>query len=453
MARGGISLPKDFSARVKAAAKLIKKQSFVRVISHYDADGISAAGVMVASLKRMGINFQTSISRSLDRESVERIAEEHLDFIVFLDMGSGQLPAMEVLDAKVIVLDHHRTDRDSKKVVHVNPHLFGLDGMRDISASGLSFLVCEAMDKSNWASAPVAIAGIIGDMQHLNGYSSINSAIIDGAVERKLISRGKGLRLYGDALLDMIADSTSPYFKDLSGNEDNARAFLEKAGLDPSGRYHELSEGARRKLLSLLTLHLLEQNCNSDTISEISGDLLTISSNNLRIDELALLLNACGRTDHPGVGLALCLGDLNALREASKFRGDYERSLLSSLRILEKDGVETMENIQIIRPSNPPLAGAICGISMQYLLRQDMPTIALSRSEGSTKVSSRATRQLVEQGVDLAESLRMAAEPLGGIGGGHNIAAGATVPMAREEEFLKGVDEITSRQKSGAAQK
>ena len=63
-----------------------------------------------------------------------------------------------------------------------------------------------------------------------------------------------------------------------------------------------------------------------------------------------------------------------------------------------------------------------------------------------TKVSARATRGLVAAGVDLATGLREAASEVGGNGGGHNIASGATVPKGKEEKFLGLVDEIVARQ-------
>jgi single-stranded-DNA-specific exonuclease len=42
--------------------------------------------------------------------------------------------------------------------------------------------------------------------------------------------------------------------------------------------------------------------------------------------------------------------------------------------------------------------------------------------------------------LDLATALTRAAKELNGIGGGHNIAAGATIPKGKEEEFLQLVE-------------
>jgi len=64
----------------------------------------------------------------------------------------------------------------------------------------------------------------------------------------------------------------------------------------------------------------------------------------------------------------------------------------------------------------------------------------------STKVSARATKPLVAAGLDLAVALRTVASELGGDGGGHNIASGATIPKGKEEKFLARVDEIVGEQ-------
>ena len=52
------------------------------------------------------------------------------------------------------------------------------------------------------------------------------------------------------------------------------------------------------------------------------------------------------------------------------------------------------------------------------------------------KVSARGTEELIEKGLNLSLAMKKAASELNGIGGGHNIAAGATIPKGKEEEFL-----------------
>jgi RecJ-like exonuclease len=63
-----------------------------------------------------------------------------------------------------------------------------------------------------------------------------------------------------------------------------------------------------------------------------------------------------------------------------------------------------------------------------------------------TKASARGTKELVEKGLDLSSAMRRASESVGGTGGGHNIAAGATIPPGKEADFLAEIDRIVSAQ-------
>lgn len=447
--KGGVPLPQNFSKRVKSAAELVKDNSFARVISHYDADGVTAASIMISCLKRAGIAVHATIMKSLDAAAVAKIAEETNPLVIFLDMGSGQIESVERMNSKAVVLDHHKPLRESKTVVQVNPHFFEMDGMHDVSASGLAFILATAIDEENWSSAPLAMTGMLGDMQNLGGYSSINSSIIDGAVSRGLVSRGNGPRLAGDDILTMVVNSTNPYLRGLSGRKESVAEMLSSAGLEPNAKYADMDEPARRKLMSLLTLRLLSQGCSSEAIEQISGEQFLLTDGGLKglkVDDMVDLVNACGRMGQSGIGIATCLGDSVALQEAQKFRADYTNSLLVEIRAIEDGAFENRESIQVVRPHRSSLAGAVCGISMQYLLDQSKPTIAISRVEGSAKISSRGTLDLVAKGLDLSESMKACAEPLGGVGGGHKVAAGATVPLVREDDFLKSLDEATCKQ-------
>jgi nanoRNase/pAp phosphatase (c-di-AMP/oligoRNAs hydrolase) len=62
------------------------------------------------------------------------------------------------------------------------------------------------------------------------------------------------------------------------------------------------------------------------------------------------------------------------------------------------------------------------------------------------KASGRGTKDLIEEGLDLATAMSEAAAAVGGIGGGHNIAAGASIPEGREEDFLLELAAIVARQ-------
>lgn len=443
---GSISLPDEFSDSLKHALKIVNSAGYLRVISHYDADGLAAASIMVGALSRCKKQFHLTISKSLDKGIIEGIGREGNEAILLLDMGSGMIDNLETLEARIAALDHHKPIRKSKKVVQANPHFFGIDGMTESCASTVSFLLAVMMDPCNWDLSPIAVAGIIGDRQHMGGMKSINQQVLDYAKEKGFIEVQRGLSLKGATISDAIADSVDPYFVGLSGRKDNVLAFLDSMKLNPSTPMGALDEVYRRKLTSMLSLRLMGQGCRPETVEELVTEIHWIPSMGMSAADLADLLNACGRMDYEGLGIALCMGDKEALERAGELRREYNNKIMDRLVSIESGGVKHMDHIQYFTASDPSLAGAQCGLAMQYILDQARPTFALSKVRGSVKVSSRGTKYLVSKGLDLSAALKKAAEKFGGIGGGHAVAAGATIEEGKEEEFLKALDELVGLQ-------
>ncbi len=443
---GSITLPDEFSDSLKQALKIVSSASHLRIVSHYDADGLSAAAVMTVALHRARRQFHITIRKGLEPGDIEAIAKEGNEAVLFLDMGSGQIDALEQLDAKTAALDHHKPTRRSKKVVQVNPHFHGIDGMSEASAATVSFLMAIMMDECNWDLSPIAIAGVIGDRQHMGGMRGINLQILDAAVERRLVAVQKGLNLQGATIAEAIADSVDPYFIGLSGRKDNVLAFLDSMRLPPDTPMGDLDEVYRRRLTSMLSLRLMGQGCRPETVEELVTDVHWIPSLELSASDLADLLNACGRMDHEGLGISVCTGDGEAIRQAGELRREYNSKIMERLMRIEVEGASQMDHIQYFTAPDPSLAGAQCGLAMQYILDQSKPTLALSVVGGKLKVSSRGTKYLVSKGLDLSAALKKAAEKLGGVGGGHAVAAGATVKEGTDHELLKAVDEIVALQ-------
>jgi RecJ-like exonuclease len=63
--------------------------------------------------------------------------------------------------------------------------------------------------------------------------------------------------------------------------------------------------------------------------------------------------------------------------------------------------------------------------------------VVTSTKDGGTKVSARATEELLAKGVNLGRVLQHLTPKYGGTGGGHAIAAGATLGRDGLEQFLE----------------
>ena len=443
--------PPGLLGRARAAAQLVDEVSRVRVFCHYDPDGTTSAAILTRALMRRGKRIHATMAHALDRASAARLNEETNELLVVSDMGSAQLDLLESLPYPVIVLDHHKPIRDSSKVAHVNPHFEGVDGAREMCGATTTWLFTLVLDEANWDLAGPAMAGAIGDKQAVGGFVGVNAALFGEAMERKVVVAERRLALRDLPLGKAIAQSIEPYFRGLSGRPEAAADFLRGAGFDPDLPVRQLDAAGRRKLASVLTVRVLEQGPAPEALESIVEDRYWIEPDQMYAQDLEAYVNSCDRLDHEGLGLALCLGDREALARAEKLLDEYTGRVLGYLVGLESKGLFAKKRIQFFYCDDASLAGSVAGTGMQFFFDSSKPVLGLSVLDGVTKVSARATRGLISAGLDLATALREAASEVGGNGGGHNIASGATVPKGKEEKFLALVDEIVARQLAGPA--
>jgi len=109
-----------------------------------------------------------------------------------------------------------------------------------------------------------------------------------------------------------------------------------------------------------------------------------------------------------------------------------------------------MKNIRYLFMEGGEAGAVVAGLGIRYLFA-DMPLITLNHKEETVKISARGNKLLISKGLDLSVALRRAAEAMGGTGGGHNIASGASIPPDTEEKFLAMVDDVVGEQLRGKA--
>ena len=170
--------------------------------------------------------------------------------------------------------------------------------------------------------------------------------------------------------------------------------------------------------------------------------------------EFTVLLNATGRLDKAGLGVAICMGDRGtALEQANEVLREYRRTITKYLSWLTEkpDRIEELDNIYVVRGDGSiedRVIGALSSILSTSLPNTEKPIIAYSKVSGEdmAKFSARTLVLLTNRGLDLGDILRVAAEKYSGRGGGHNIAAGAHVPIKNVESFIKLVDKLVKKQ-------
>ncbi len=429
----------------KNAAEKIRKHSFVRIVSHNDADGLSSAGIMANALLRAGIQFQLSIVGRLDEAVIGEVnrSVSRGELVIFCDMGSGQPELINKVAADVVLLDHHKPVGQSHAKAVVNAHIVGIDGATDISASGTCYLVAREMDASNVDLAGLAIAGAVGDRQL---FHTANAFILEEALQAKVISVRRGLKVGDGDLAEVLAYSTEP-FLDITGNPAKVREFLSQ--LELSGNIEELSEEEVTKLVNAVALKLSRQ-ASPEAVEAVIGEVLLLNRELVKnVYDFISVLSTCGKQKIYGLALAVCLRDQGVVNEAFSLTKEYEKKLTLNIREnIEK--IHKGENIWYINANDAVSTGNLANSVVRYL-HPELPFICINESEGILKISARGTRELVSKGLDLSFALREAAKAVGGNGGGHNVASGASIPHGSEEVFLSIADRIIGDQflKSG----
>jgi RecJ-like exonuclease len=462
-----------FLQRASIAADVITKNlqedSSFTVISHNDADGLSSAGIMGSSLARGSARFKVRIVEELRDDVIDSISQGKPDVVVFTDIGSGQIELIKSrLDSKaVVILDHHPPDGEAtEKITQLNPHQFGIDGATKISAAGVCYLVARNIAPTNKDLSALAIVGALGDMQDKNekrALGGLNEILVEDAVSSGSAKVESDLVVYGREtrpIFRSLAYTTSPYLPNLSGREDNCLALLSNAGIpikegDRFRSVGDLSQDEKQKLLNAIISYLNGQGLPSNVVLDLVGTVYTFPSEPQGSPtrdgrEFSALLNACGRTGNPSLGVSVGLGDRNkALEEANEVVGTYRKTLASYVEWLTKspDAIQKFKVIWAIRGENQiqeSMTGAFSSIiSSSGNLSPDNAIIVLTRAkDGGIKLSARAPPKLLKMGMNLGAALNITAKKYSGVGGGHNVAAGAHIKVEDPKPFLEELDQV-----------
>jgi RecJ-like exonuclease len=401
-------------------------------------------------LYRAGYEFHATLMRNPFTRGFDRLKQEQNDLILFADMGSGQMPTIEEIGAKAIILDHHQVQavQTPERIIQINSNLFGIDGNYEASGATLCFLLATAVDQRNENLAPLALIGATGDKQYIGGIRGINREILDAAVQKGYLAEQIGLKLCGDTLEDALYYTVDPYYKGLSGNREEIRRVLERLHLDPLVSLSALKPESLTQVSSYLLFRLLKAGCQPNIIDIAIRKRYIMPLPGYELERFADLLDACGKNGYRSLGLSLCFDDASAWDEALKVEKDYKQKLLDGLQKLQGDGVHETAGMRYFYSENSSLGGVVAGIAMNYVFDEKKPLFALTRKETDSElhISCRGNQTLVAHGLDLGSAMKQVAAELGGFGGGHKIAAGATIGVDKESEFIERVDAILVQQ-------
>ncbi len=461
-------MKKEFWDHIKKFSEKLAKEDDLFIVSHHDADGITACAIMVDLLRKLGKDVEFTILKQLDSNSIGKILDINKTMI-FTDMGSGHLSLLKEHGIEdFYVIDHHPPESEYER--QVNPHFYGYDGGIDVSGSGMAYFVAKSLEHRE--NAHIALVGAVGDMQDSKGkLKSLNRIILDDGVEQGTLKVRNDLRLFGRQsrpLTQMLTYASDPFLPGLTGRRDNCIAFLQNLGIDLKRNngelktYIDLTFEERKKLASAVYIHLLDCNVPEFVVQGMIGEVYTLLNEKKGTElrdgkEFATLLNACGRQDKSEIGVQVCLGDRGEYwTEARGILQKHRKMLREGIEYLAEVGTESMENFNYFDSKGlitETIVGVVAGMAYgARIIPPNKPILAFADDRddpGFLKVSARANWGLIRGGIHLGNAMREGSKAVGGDGGGHDIAAGARVPKEKKDDFLRGVDEIFNKQLRG----
>ena len=457
-------------------ASLIRQKASddtVLLTSHFDADGISAGSIMLSAVNRLGSVPHLRIIDSVNERILDQIEAIESDLVIFTDIGSGYLEIISKIlrNRDIVVADHHQPlGEPGSNLHHFNTHILGFDGSEEISGAGTAYLLAKALDSRNTDLSAMAIVGALGDQQDKGPerrFKGLNADILKDAVESKVIEVTKDLIFFGRQTRPIhraIASTTDPFLPGLSGEEDRCLALLDAAGIptkvdDRWRTISDLSLEEKSRIVDKIIEHTISSKFPGEIVLNLIGSVYTLTreepGTSLRdAREFATVLNSCGRMNRAGLGIAIGIGDRGeSYQQSQQLYSEYKTQLSKYMNWVATapNATRTGKNVVIVNGKgiiDESMTGAVSSlISSSKLFGESKVTVVttLTRS-GEAKVSTRATEQLVQKGVNLGKILQNLSPKYGGIGGGHAIAAGATIQSSELDGLLgdleKSLDEV-----------
>ncbi len=468
-----------FKRRAQEIGKLVLELKNPLIVHHFDCDGLSSGALVSLALDRAGVTHGLKMLKRLDEEKLaEALAvasEQQTKNLVFTDLGSGFANVLveQLSDFDdVVILDHHppqkRWDELPSSFHQLNVHDFGIEGAVEACGASTAYYAFKHFTKNADIGKPfeqIGTVGAVGDIQDQGGLITLNREMVEDGVQNGTIEVSKNLRAFGRVsrpIVWFLTYLTEPFIPGLSGDEKACATFLDGLGLPLRNgenwvHYNDLTLEQQQALSSALIEFAEDAGVEEDTLQALFGEIYSFPRENPHEEvsdayEFSTLLNACGRHDAPLAGIAVLKNEPDSLKAARELLFAHRKEIQAGILFARKNYADLgafylLDARGVVRDS---VIGTVAGSFLgSGLVPRTKPVLAFSLDEEKPeiiKISGRGTKELVEAGLHLGRLMGEAAAPLSGIGGGHNNAAGATIPEGRELEFLKKAKEILKNQ-------
>ena len=390
----------------ETVAEQIRRQEFIEVFAHHDADGIASASILCHAMLRSGIRFRLRVRQEITAKDLAGEAP-----YLLCDLGAG----IKDLPHDAIVVDHHLPEFEGE--FHANPRLASIDGDRELSAAGTAYIVAQKMG-DNRDLAGLVIPGIIGDGQDMTGK---NLEIFNEAITNGIIVPDRGLTLPGRDLTERFYTAISPYLEGVSGAEELVSTLInQSAGTD----------GVRLENLLSQVVISAAPGTTLTGMSAIYGDTYHLQREVIEdAHALTAVIDACGKAGRGDLGASICFRSSHDIDRAWEIARKHRVGVIDAIRTVHPaEGTPGVFEVK-----DATLASDVADVFARDRVNAQ-PVLVYARDGKSCRISARCPAGVEHELGPLLQTLALANN---GHGGGHNRRAGATIPCDQIGEFTK----------------
>lgn len=398
---------RDMELATDRLAQAVERKEKIAIFGDYDVDGACSAALLADFLRQCGVPHIIHIPDRLTEgygpngEAIRGLKEQGADVLVTVDCGtSGHEPLAEAarLGLDVVVLDHHQAPVELPQVLAlVNPNRQDdLSGLGYLCGAGVVFLTLVALHRTlrlrgHWnGEPPNLMAGL-----DLVALATVADVVPLKGLNRALVRQGLAvMRNRHRPGLAALADA--------AGLKDSPEAwhmgFLIGPRINAGGRIGDSGLGARLLLTE-----------DVENAGRLAGELDFLNRERQQIEQVAVE---------------------EALAEAEYFLGNNP------------------DAAHILSYSPQWHAGIVGLVAARLKERFRMPAFAFTLSGADSVTGSGRS----VPGFDIGAAVRAGVEAgVATKGGGHAMAAGATVPLASLEAFRAFMTTYVSEHRSTGA--
>ncbi|NPA38429.1 MAG: DHH family phosphoesterase [Candidatus Nanohaloarchaeota archaeon] len=392
------------------------------VVCHKDADGILSASLTLLYLHQKGIEADVACTSHLLVEKLKQKITSHYDKYYFLDIGSQK----EILISKTfhnsVIIDHHPPGLKDisalKNVKIINAYLEGLDGSKEITATGMVFYNFYNPHFHQYFYIPAVSA--FADSQPFIGP---NKRFLNNAILRNQIKEETGINLFGYSLKPI--SKNLEYFFDEIGADENATYILKKLHIPPNKTIKDLTKGEEIKLATYLAM--------KGYLSQIIDKRYLIKST-YELKEYTSLINAAVKLDEIKKAINFILKEKGNLYELYEiYRRKLRKYVKKALNTAEEKGKAVIVNIPM---EENAITGTIATILSQKHYLGKIVCVCTPYEDNYIKFS---LRYAGEEKLDLGKKVRELKADLNIDGSGHKKAAGGIVHQEDLEKFTNAL--------------